>query len=138
MRILAAAVTTSIWALVWRPGGLVLAQATAGGADPIGALIAAGPAGVCLVLVLVGWLNPKSVTDRQDRALERLERQRDDLAAQLAEVIPVLALVQQQVLPMAETSRAAIASMTQQMAQLSADIRRLTDQSVGPRRGSGE
>lgn len=136
MRILAAAAASFIWALTWRPGGLVLAQATAVGGDPMSALIAAGPAGVCLVLVLVGWLNPKSVTDRQDRALERAEKQRDDLAVQLAEVIPVLALVQTTMLPMAESNKAAMAAQQQHLDGLTVEIRRLGD-IVGARRGSG-
>jgi hypothetical protein len=136
VRLLAAAAASFIWALVWRPGWLVLAQASPAGGDPIAALIAAGPAGVCLVLVLVGWLNPKSVTDRQDRALERAEKQRDDLAAQLAEVIPVLALVQTTMLPMAESNKAAMAAQQQHLDVLTVEIRRLGN-IVDARRGSG-
>lgn len=97
------------------------------GADPVSALIAAGPAGICLVLVLLGMLSPKSTVDRTLEALADVKQQRDALAAQQAEVIPVLVQVQTTMIPTLDRSQLALSQAVREIEQLRGEVKRLGD-----------
>lgn len=115
------------WAVAWRPDGLLVAQAGADATSTLLPLLAGSPFGVCLVLVLIGWLSPKSTVDRLVEALADVRKQRDDLAAQQLEVIPVLVSVQQTMIPTVDRSERALVAVTKEIVDLRAEVRRLTE-----------
>lgn len=130
---------SGLWAIVARPGGPLLSQAGQAGTDISGALVpllAGSPFGVCLVLVLFGWLAPKSTVERLADALADVKSQRDALAAQQAEVIPVLVTVQTTMIPTLDRSQQALASATREIEQLRGEVRRLGDL-ISAGRGGG-
>ena len=126
----AAFTVAAAWALAPR-----VAQVVPEPTDLVGGLTQYGPLGLCLALLLFGWLSPRSVTDRQDRALEKAEKQRDDLIHQQgAEVIPVLSAVQQRMMPAMQESVDAIkdaavaqSHFAEQQAALVAEVKRLAE-----------
>jgi hypothetical protein len=109
-------------------GGWLYAQAGSGLSVDIPALVKDSIAGACLLLVLTGWLNPKTLVDRQDATLARAEKQRDELAKQQGEVIPVLVMVQQQMLPALKESTEALKMQTTEIAAARAEIVRLHEE----------
>lgn len=128
MRQLAGFVVSALWAFAWRPGGLLIAQAAA--TDTSSALVpllAGSPFGVCLVLVLIGWLAPKSTVERLVEALADVKGQRDALAVQQAEMIPVLVSIQNTMIPTLDRSQAALNAATAEIRELRAEVRRLAD-----------
>lgn len=91
------------------------------------ALIALGPLGISLVLVVVGWLVPKPSVDRLIADLDRVTKQRDDLVRQQAtEVLPVLVMVNAKLVPALETSTAADAALRSEIGSLTVEVRRLS------------
>ena len=112
----------------WAHSAPVVAQAT--GAESIGGaldgLIALGPVGIALVLVVIGWLWPKPAVDRLRADLDRVTKQRDDLVAQQAtEVLPVLVMVNAKIAPALEASTAADQALRAEIAALTVELRRL-------------
>jgi hypothetical protein len=93
-----------------------------------------GPAGVMLAMVLSGLLVPKYVIDRLDRQLQKVEAQRDAFAAQATEMIPVLAKVNETMIPSLNRSADAkealvreVTAMRAEMTEMRAELRRLGD-----------
>lgn len=114
-----------LWAVVWRPGGLLIAQATGDVSSTLLPLLAGSPFGVCLILVMIGWLSPKSTVDRLVEALADVKAQRDALAVQQAEMIPVLVSVQQNMIPTIDRSQTALVAATDQIRELRTEVRAL-------------
>lgn len=116
------------WA--WALSAPVVAQAT--GAESVGGavdrLIALGPVGIVLVLMMFGWLVPKPAFDRLLRDLDRVVQQRDDLVRQQAtEVLPVLVRVNDRLIPALDASTAADTALRAEITRLQEDVRRLRD-----------
>jgi len=111
--------------------GLVFAQS--GGFNWWDDLRTWGPGGVLVVLVLIGIIVPKYVVDRMDRDLARVIKQRDDLIAQQAEVIPVLGTV----IPTMSRLEQALVAQTREVEQVREELRRLQSTVNHPSRGAG-
>lgn len=114
-------------ALAWVRSSSVVAQAAGDGSigGALDGLIALGPVGICLVLIVIGWLWPKPAVDRLRADLDRVTKQRDDLVSQQAtEVLPVLVMVNAKIAPALEASTAADQALRAQIEALTVELRR--------------
>lgn len=117
-----------VWVLGAEPTPTPAAPGIPDGSSVTSYLAYYGPIGLCLLLVVAGWLNPKGVTDRLDSALIRVEKQRDDLVAQMAEVIPVLIRVQDVLLPAAQNMSRELSVQSEEIKRLTEEIKRLREE----------
>jgi hypothetical protein len=108
--------------------GLLIAQAAPSWWDDVRAW---GPGGVAFGLLLFGVIVPKYVVDRAYKDLTDVRAQRDALVAQQAEVIPVLVQVKDATIPALERNSRSMETLTRELTDLRAEVRRLTDRGTG-------
>jgi hypothetical protein len=89
---------------------------------------------IMAVALVTGLVVPKYVVDRVDRQLSKVEDQRDALAEQLNEVIPVLVQVQTTMIPALDRSQEALRVATAEIVELRRAVATLTERVA---RGNG-